>query len=163
MRCFLEDKNWLKNSWWSDQTKNEMLFFLFCWWFNEDVLKKRFTITFKFFWGGTWGLRKCRGSSIFVFYLSNGHSPQICQNGELLVRMCRGESHFSQKRRMSNVSEFGEYHKWPHFGECESGESVTAFWQIWQIWWIFKLGRFMYKKKIFLGIKRSSLPSPNSP
>jgi hypothetical protein len=26
--------------------------------------------------------------------LSNGHSPQIRQNGELLVRMCRGESHF---------------------------------------------------------------------
>jgi hypothetical protein len=25
--------------------------------------------------------------------VSNGHSPQIRQNGELLVRMCRGESH----------------------------------------------------------------------
>jgi hypothetical protein len=29
-----------------------------------------------------------------VIKLSNGHLPQICQNGELLVRMCRGESHF---------------------------------------------------------------------
>ncbi len=54
------------------------------------------------------------------------------------------------------------------FGECgrmwanvgESGESIKAFWRIWQI---FKLGHFMYKKKIFLGIKQSSLPSPNSP
>jgi hypothetical protein len=26
--------------------------------------------------------------------ISNGHSPQIRQNGKLLVRMCRGESHF---------------------------------------------------------------------
>jgi hypothetical protein len=33
----------------------------------------------------------------FVFCISNGHSPQIRQNGKLLVRMCRGESHFSQK------------------------------------------------------------------
>jgi hypothetical protein len=32
-----------------------------------------------------------------TYKLSNGHSPQIRQNGELLVRMCRGESHFSQK------------------------------------------------------------------
>jgi hypothetical protein len=41
-----------------------------------------------------------------------------------------------QKRPLANVG--------------ESGESVTAFWRIWQI---FKLGRFMYKTKIFLGIK----------
>ncbi len=92
--------------------------------------------------------------------LSNGHTPQIRQNGVLLVRMCRGESHLSQKLAKASVRESGEYHKWPHFGECESGESVTAFWRIWRI---FKLGRFRYKKKIFLGIKRSSLPSPNSP
>jgi hypothetical protein len=65
------------------------------------------------------------------FNLSNGHSPQICQNGELLVRMCRGESHFSQKLAKASVGESGEYHKWPHFGKCESGESVTAFWRIW--------------------------------
>jgi hypothetical protein len=45
------------------------------------------------------------GSPYFGFYLSNGHSPQISQNGELLARMCRGESHFCQKWRMSNVSE----------------------------------------------------------
>ena len=57
---------------------------------------------------------------IFMFFLSNGHSPQICENGELLMRMCRGESHFSQKRpfgkcrrvwrvrenRLTNVDEF---------------------------------------------------------
>ncbi len=40
-----------------------------------------------------------------VHYLSNGHSPQIRQNGKLLAQMCRGESHFCQKWRMSNVSE----------------------------------------------------------
>jgi hypothetical protein len=41
--------------------------------------------------------------------LSNGHSPQIRENGELLVRMWRGESHFSQKWRLANVGESGEY------------------------------------------------------
>ncbi len=40
--------------------------------------------------------------------VSNGHSPQIRENGELLVRMCRGESHFSQKRPLANVGESGE-------------------------------------------------------
>ncbi len=78
--------------------------------------------------------------------LSNGHSPQICENGELLVRMCQMRVTF--------------YQKWPLANVGESGESVTAFWQIWQI---LKLGRFMYKKKIFLGIKRSSLYLPDSP
>ncbi len=38
--------------------------------------------------------------------LSNGHSPQICENGELLMRMWRGESHFSQKWRLANVGEY---------------------------------------------------------
>ena len=46
---------------------------------------------------------------------------QIRENGELLVGMCRGESHFCQKWPLANVVEFGEYHKWPHFGECEFG------------------------------------------
>ncbi len=40
--------------------------------------------------------------------LSNGHSPQIRQNGKLLVGMCRGESHFSQKSPLANVGESGE-------------------------------------------------------
>jgi hypothetical protein len=47
------------------------------------------------------------------------------------------------------------------FGECR---------RVWRVWRVhhsilanLKLGRFMYKKKIFLGIKRSSLSSPNSP
>ncbi len=60
--------------------------------------------------------------------------------------MCRGESHF--------------FFKWPLANVGESGESVTAFWQIWRI---LKLGRFYVQKKIFLGIKLSSLPSPNLP
>jgi hypothetical protein len=41
--------------------------------------------------------------------LSNGHSPQIRKNGKLLVRMWRGESYFSQKWPLANVSESGEY------------------------------------------------------
>ncbi len=45
-----------------------------------------------------------------VINLSNGHSPQIRENGELLVRMWQGdESHFSQKWRLANVGESGEY------------------------------------------------------
>ncbi len=47
--------------------------------------------------------------NIFMFKLSNGHSPQIRQIRELLVRMCRGESHFSQKIGFGECGEFGEY------------------------------------------------------
>ncbi len=43
-----------------------------------------------------------------VFKLSNGHSPQIRENGKLLVRMCWGESHFSQKWPFANVGESNE-------------------------------------------------------
>ena len=53
--------------------------------------------------------------------LSNGHSPQIRQNGELLARMCRGESHFSQRWRMSNVSECIESGEM--VGECRANVS----------------------------------------
>jgi hypothetical protein len=48
-------------------------------------------------------------STIMRSKVSNGHSPQIRENGELLVRMWRGESHFSQKWRLANVGESGEY------------------------------------------------------
>jgi hypothetical protein len=65
--------------------------------------------------------------------LSNCHSPQIRENGQLLVRMCRGMSHFCQKWPLANVVEFGEYHKWPHFGECEFGEYSKCFWRVWRI------------------------------
>ncbi len=41
--------------------------------------------------------------------LSNGHSRQIRENGELLARMWRGESHLSQKWPLANVGESGEY------------------------------------------------------
>ncbi len=58
---------------------------------------------------------------VHVFELSNGHSPQIRQNGELLVRMCRGESHFSQKWRMSNESECIESGEM--VGECRANVS----------------------------------------
>jgi hypothetical protein len=108
--------------------------------------------------------------------LSNGHSPQICQNGKLLVRMCRGESHFSQKWRMSNVSECIESGEM--VGECRANVSRQGK-------WLANVGR-MYRVRpkqvgkcrrkqdrsfyeqitYFICIKRSSLHSlnlPNSP
>jgi hypothetical protein len=55
--------------------------------------------------------------------ISNGHSPQIRQNGKLLVRMCRGESHFSQKWPLANVGESGESSVNGLVNGGESGES----------------------------------------
>jgi hypothetical protein len=43
------------------------------------------------------------------YFLSNGHSPQIRENGKLLMGMWQGESHFSQKWPLVNVGESGEY------------------------------------------------------
>jgi hypothetical protein len=61
----------------------------------------------------------------FAFQLSNGHSPQIRRNGELLVRMCRSESHFSQKWPLANVSECIESGEsgWRMSGECRANVS----------------------------------------
>jgi hypothetical protein len=76
----------------------------------------------------TFAVRLLYAKKTYVFekkrgFLSNGHSPQICQNGKLLVRMCRGESHFSQNvecERMYRVRGNG----WRMSGECiESGEN----------------------------------------
>ena len=58
--------------------------------------------------------------------VSNGHSRQIRETRALLARMCRGESHFSQKWPLANVSECIESGEsgWRMSGECiESGES----------------------------------------
>jgi hypothetical protein len=41
--------------------------------------------------------------------LSNGHSPQIRQNGELLVRMCRMRLRMRMRMPLANVGESGEY------------------------------------------------------
>ena len=61
--------------------------------------------------------KRRKNISELMIWLSNDHSPQIRQNGELLARMCRGESHFSQRWQMSSVS------------ECiESGEMVGECW-----------------------------------
>ena len=76
------------------------------------------------------------------YKLSNGHSPQIRQNGELLVRMCRGESHFSQKWPLANVSECIESGEsgWRMSGECiESDQNRLA------IVGASKIGCFMHK------------------
>ena len=64
-----------------------------------------------------------------VFFLSNGHSPQIRRNGELLVRMCR--MRVTVWRMSANVSsvkciESGEK-GWRMSVECsESGLSRVA-------------------------------------
>ena len=90
------------------------------------------------------------------YKLSNGHSPQIRQNGELLVRMCRGESHFSQKWPLANVSECIESGEsgWRMSGECiESGESgwrmsgecIKSDQNRLAIVGASKIGRFMHK------------------
>jgi hypothetical protein len=52
------------------------------------------------------------------YLLSNGHLPQIRQNGELLVRMCQGESHFCSilaKFAGANVSSPGEFGEFSEF------------------------------------------------
>jgi hypothetical protein len=92
--------------------------------------------------------------------LSNGHSPQICQNGELLVRMCRMRVTFW--RMSANVSsveciesgekgwrmsveciESGE-NGWRKSGKCiGSGQSMAANVGA------SKIGRFIYKKRYF--------------
>ena len=62
----------------------------------------------------------------FDLIISNGHSPQICQNGKLLVRMCRDESHFSQKSPLANVGESGQS-RLANVDKCiESGQSRLA-------------------------------------
>jgi hypothetical protein len=66
----------------------------------------------------------CSTSTIVAIILSNGHSPQICENGELLVRMCRGESHFSRKWPSASVGEFVESAQHGSANVGESGESA---------------------------------------
>jgi hypothetical protein len=58
--------------------------------------------------------------------ISNGHSPQIRETRSLLVRMCQGESHFSQKWPLANVGESGEslQHNLANVGE--SGEYLPS-------------------------------------
>ena len=62
--------------------------------------------------------------------VSNGHSPQIHVNGELLMRMCRGESHFSQKWPLANVGESGEssQHGLANVGEYLHISENGEFW-----------------------------------
>jgi hypothetical protein len=44
----------------------------------------------------------------FTFILRNGHSRQIPKTRKLLARICRGESHFSQKWPLASVGKSGE-------------------------------------------------------
>jgi hypothetical protein len=48
-------------------------------------------------------------SNEVVQILSNGHSRQIRETRPLLVRICQGKSHFSQKWLLANVGESGKY------------------------------------------------------
>ncbi len=64
--------------------------------------------------------------TFFIYFggkLSNGHSPQIRVTRSLLVRMCRGESHFFQKWPLANVGESGESKQNRLANVGESGES----------------------------------------
>ena len=54
--------------------------------------------------------------------LSNGHSRQIRKTRSLLVQICRGESHFSQKWPLANVGKSGEYSVNGSANVGESGE-----------------------------------------
>ena len=71
----------------------------------------------------TQGIVMAAMKNVIVQKVSNGHSPQIRQNGKLLVRMCRGESHFSQKWPLANVGESGESSQHGLTNVGESGES----------------------------------------
>ncbi len=57
------------------------------------------------------------------YLLSNGHSPQIRENGELLVRMCRMRVTFFQKWPLANVGESGESEQNRLANVGKSGES----------------------------------------
>ena len=62
-------------------------------------------------------------SNEVVQILSNGHSRQICETRPLLVQICRGESHFSQKWPLANVGESGESSEYSVNGLANVGES----------------------------------------
>ncbi len=62
-------------------------------------------------------------AGVVVGKVSNGHSPQIRETRSLLVRMCRGESHFFQKWPLANVSESGESEQNRLANVGETGES----------------------------------------
>ncbi len=61
---------------------------------------------------------------LFVIILSNGHSRQIRKTRALIARMCRGESHFSQKLAKARVGESGESAQHGSASVGEFGESV---------------------------------------
>ncbi len=73
-------------------------------------------------------IKFCNLCRVFHFVLvgsklSNGHSPQIHVTRSLLVRMCRGKSHFFQKWPLANVGESGESEQNRLANVDESGES----------------------------------------
>ncbi len=63
--------------------------------FELHIVSKSLVAYKLIFWYSTMELDehilRLQSSLKVVFKLSNGHSPQIRQNGELLVQMCRGE------------------------------------------------------------------------
>jgi len=88
--------------------------------------------------------------------LSNGHSPQICETRSLLLRMCQGESDFSQEWPLANVGESGvsKQNRLENVGvSCESvehglgnvGESGEYLPSLLLNVGSSKIGRFMHK------------------
>jgi hypothetical protein len=60
-----------------------------------------------------------------VNILSKGYSRQICETRELLARIWRGESHFSQKWPLANVGDYGENSVNGSANVGKSGESTV--------------------------------------
>jgi hypothetical protein len=79
--------------------------------------------------------------------VSNCHSPQICVTRLLLMRICRGKSHFFQKWPLANVGKSGEseQNRLANVGKSgkseqnrlanvgESGESLPSLGKFWRM------------------------------
>ena len=80
---------------------------------------------FKLFWTG-----KPNMTQWDVFLLSNGHSHRTCQTRSLLSQIWQGESHFSQKRPLANVSSLASIKKCLKFPsnrkKCKKGFLANA-------------------------------------
>ncbi len=94
---------------------------------------------------------------VIMLFLSNGHSPQIHETRSLLVRMCRGESHFFKNGECQQVWRVRANQD----GECRRVWRVLAkpFDECWH-----KKDRSFYAQITYcICIKRSSLHLLNSP
>ncbi len=89
------------------------------------------------------------GPRLRAWILNNGHSRQIRENCELLVRIWRGQSHFSQKWPLANLGE-SESPRNTAWRMLASLASLTHF-QKWPFWWVLefaKNGKFLASTRI---------------